>query len=164
MKQYSPAVRLMSFFCMALTVLASCKKVNVATELGSDLIPAVDNVTTFDTVLEVQAFNFLMPVQLDSSRSASSDMQFLGAINTDLQFGKTAGTMFLQLKPEVYSKPFAFTDAASIVALDSVVLVLGYSSIYGDSLAPQQVQVFLPYNPESDLTDYLQLYSDLAGK
>jgi starch synthase len=22
----------------------------------------------------------------------------------------------------------------------------------------------LPYNPESDLTDYLQLYSDLAGK
>ena len=44
---------------------------------------------------------------------------------------------------------------------------------FGDeSVDPQLVEEFskvkgkktLPYNPESDLTDYLQLYTDLAGK
>lgn len=142
MKQHSLAVRLMSVFCIALLGLASCKKVNLATELGGDLIPAVDNITTFDTILSVQAFNYQMPVQLDSSRSAYTDIQFLGAITNDPQFGKSAGTMFLQLKPAVLKNPFAFTDKANIVALDSVVLVLSYRSIYGDSLQPQQAQVF----------------------
>lgn len=31
----------------------SCTKINEATELGDDLIPAVDNVNTFDTTLTV---------------------------------------------------------------------------------------------------------------
>jgi hypothetical protein len=141
-KQYSLSVRIIFVFCIIVSILASCKKVNEATELGGDLIPAVDNITTFDTILEVQSFNYLMPMQLDSSRSAASDIQYLGAISNDPQFGKSSGTMFLQLKPSVYRKPFAFADPASIVALDSVVLVLGYRTIYGDSLLPQQAQVF----------------------
>lgn len=113
----------------------------MATELGSDLIPAVDNVTTFDTTLEVQAFNYPFTTQ-DSSLSLSSSIQFLGSINNDPLFGTSTAAMFLQLKPGSFPTPFSFTSRDSLIALDSAVLVLGYRSLYGDSTRPQQVQVF----------------------
>jgi hypothetical protein len=42
----------------SVTVLFSaCRKINEATELGGGLIPPVDNITTFDTSITIQAFN-----------------------------------------------------------------------------------------------------------
>lgn len=131
----------MSLFSVALVVLASCQKVNVATELGGDLIPAVDNVTTFDTILSVQSFNFPFTTE-DSSRSTGSNLQWLGRIASDPLFGTTQANMFFQLQPTTAKLPFAFTKADSLIGLDSVVLVLSYQGAYGDTNQAQQVQVF----------------------
>jgi len=85
-KQKSLALAAVVLFLSSLHFL-SCKKINEATELGGDLIPAVDNVTTFDTTLTVEAYNFLFTDQDDTTTSSVS--QFLGNINNDPLFCKT---------------------------------------------------------------------------
>lgn len=131
-------------FFSVLIFFSSCKKINEATELGDDLIPAVDNVTTFDTTLEVQAFNELFTTATDSTRTISTDEHFVGYINSDPLFGKTTANLFLQLKPDFslghFSFPFKSID--SLIALDSIVLVLSYHDTYGDSTTPQRFRVF----------------------
>ena len=117
----------------------SCKKINEATELGGDLIPSIDNVHTFDTTLTVEAFNFLFTEQDDTT--SSSVLQYLGNINNDPLFGESEGIMYFDLLPPVIRKPFPFVKD-SLVGLDSIVLVLGYNNLYGDSLQAQQVEDF----------------------
>lgn len=134
-------VRSLSVCLLSIVLLISCRKVNEATELGGDLIPAVDNVNTFDTTLEILSYNFPFTTE-DSSRSSSSELQFVGKINNDLLFGRTTATLFLQLKPERLLRPFAFTSRDSLIGLDSAVMVLSYRTVYGDSTANQQLQVF----------------------
>lgn len=115
---------------------------NEATDLGSSLIPPIDNLTTFDTTLSVEAYNGLFTADEDSMAvTDESVLQFLGNINNDPLFGKTEASMYFELRPGYfkYSFPFAKND---LIALDSVVLVLGYSGIYGDSILPQQVGVY----------------------
>ena len=128
------------FFLFSASIFTSCKKINEATVLGGNLIPAVDNVTTFDTTIQVEAFNELFSDLQDSTRSTGSDQQFLGSINDPL-FGKTEGSIFFQLKPGLYPYSFPFKKD-SLISLDSVVLVLGVNTFYGDSNAMQSVKVF----------------------
>jgi len=124
----------------------SCKKINEATELGGDLIPPVDNITTFDTTLTVQAFQDLFTLDgaggtlPDSIRSLSTDVQYLGLINNDPLFGKTDAQMFLQLKPTFYK--YTFLNRPDSLHLDSIVLVLDYVERYGDSTVPQTINVY----------------------
>lgn len=141
MKQQSLVLRSLSACLFGLLFLASCKKVNDATELGGDLIPPVDNINTFDTTLEVLSYN--QPFDTgDTARSEYRDQHFIGNISNDPLFGSSSGTLFLQLKPQVFIKPFQFTDKNKIVGIDSVVLVLGYQSVYGDSTLPLNIQVY----------------------
>jgi len=134
-----------SIITATLLLFSSCKKINEATELGGDLIPPVDNINTFDTVITVEAYNDLFTLggtdslKEDSTRSHYSDEQFLGQINGDLLFGKTDAQMFFELKPTAY--PFKFNNWPDSVTLDSVVLVLDYLETYGDSTASQTVTV-----------------------
>ncbi len=121
-------------------LLTACKKINEATELGAGLIPAVDNVTTFDTTLQVEAYNELFSILNDSVRLIFSDNHFLGVINTDPFFGKSTGSVFLELKPSVF--PFAFQNIPDSIKLDSVVLVLSYRGTYGDTNTLQKVNVY----------------------
>jgi hypothetical protein len=130
----------MVLFC-SINFLTSCKKINEATEIGGDLIPAVDNVNTFDTTISVETYNGLFTDLTDSTRSTISDQQFLGAINNNPLFGKTEASLFFELKPATYPYSFPFRKD-STRTLDSVVLVLGVSSMYGDTNAAQQVRVF----------------------
>jgi hypothetical protein len=124
---------------------SSCKKINEATELGGDLIPAVDNINTFDTSVTVEAYNDLFtlsnidPVKTDSIYSHYTDEQFLGVISTDPLFGKTDAQMFFELKPTTY--PFTFKNKPDSLFLDSVVLILDYVETYGDSSIAQTVDV-----------------------
>lgn len=141
MKQQSVVLRSLSVCLFGLLLLASCKKVNDATELGGDLIPPVDNVNTFDTTLEVFAYNQPFGTG-DTSRSIYNETHFIGNISNDPLFGTSSGTLFLQLKPQVFIKPFQFTDKNKIVGIDSVVLVLGYNSTYGDTMQPLNLQVY----------------------
>jgi hypothetical protein len=136
-KKYS-----LAFSFLALIVLAnfSCKKINEATELGGGLIPPVDNVNTFDTSLSVEAFNGIFTDAEDSTRSTGISEQFLGMINNDPLFGKSQGTVFIELKPSFYPYSFPFKKD-SLIQLDSIVMVLGYNSTYGDSTKAQQVAV-----------------------
>ena len=92
----------------SIILLVSCKKINESTSLGGDLIPPVDNINTFDTTLEVQAFNDTFTVLTDTLRYNSAFTNFLGQINTDPFFGKTDAKIFLELKPPSY--PYTFSN------------------------------------------------------
>ena len=108
--------------------------------MGSDLIPPVDNVTTFDTTLSVETINLLFSDSEDTT--SSGVLQFLGNINNDPLFGRTEGRMYFQVAPSTARRPFPFIDKSNLVGLDSVVLVLGYNNTYGDTMQAQQVAVY----------------------
>lgn len=121
----------------AVLLVTSCKKIDT-TEIGGDLIPAVDNITTFDTVLEVFTDNFLLN---DSSRVLRSDAHAFGVIDNDPEFGKTRAELFFSVTPPSYgTHPFPKKDSTLII--DSVVLALSYSSIFGDTNSIQKMDVF----------------------
>ncbi len=121
---------------------SSCKKLNDPTSLGGDLIPEVDNINTFDTTIDVQAFSNIFGIADDSTRSLASDEHFLGKITNDPVFGTTDAQLFLELKPAGY--PFAFRNigGADSLHIDSVVLALDYVETYGDSTIPQTINVY----------------------
>lgn len=121
-------------------VLFSCKKINEATELGGGLIPPIDNIHTFDTTLEVQAFNDTFTLATDSIRSVRTDEQFLGYISNDPLFGKTDARMYFQMKPAFFK--YTFLNKPDSLYIDSVVLVLSYVETYGDTTVPQTVNVY----------------------
>src|SRR5436190_21082832 len=118
----------------------ACKKINSSTDLGTGLIPGVDNISTFDTIINVQAFNDTFGILSDSTRFSYTDEAFLGRINSDPIFGKTDARLFLELKPSAYK--FSFANKADSLFLDSVVLVLDHHDSYGDTTVPQTVNVY----------------------
>ena len=123
---------LLSFLSVA--IIFSCTKINESTELGDDLIPAVDNVNTFDTTLELQAAFF--PFE-DSSKHLFGENMALGRI-TDPAFGNTTADLYFNLSSPTYgASPFRDT----ITAIDSVVLSLSYTTAYGDTTAAAQIGV-----------------------
>jgi hypothetical protein len=122
-------------------LLSSCKKINEATELGDDLIPPIDNITTFDTTLYVQVFNDSFTLATDSTLSDPSYTHYLGHINSDPFFGKTDAKIFLELKPRPEQYPYTFANKKDSLYLDSVVLVLDYVETYGDTMQPQNITV-----------------------
>ena len=132
-----------SLIAIAATVailFTACKKINESTTLGGDLIPPVDNITTFDTTLTVYAYNDTFGLANDSQYLNAGEEQFLGLINSDPIFGKTDARMFLELKPTLYGfYPFNRPDS---VKIDSIVLVLGYLETYGDTNTAQSVKVY----------------------
>ena len=90
----------------------SCKKIDT-TDIGNDLIPAVDNVNTFDTVLDVITDNFLLP---DSTRLRATELHALGFISGDPVFGRTTAGIYVDIRPRTFGiRPFAEID--SLVAL-----------------------------------------------
>lgn len=132
-----------SFVAIVTTVailFSACRKINDSTELGGGLIPPVDNITTFDTSISVQAFNDTFGLANDSQYLSRSEEHFLGVINNDPFFGKTDARMYFELKPALYSiYPFARPDS---VKIDSIVLELGYLETYGDTNTAQQLKVY----------------------
>ncbi|HEV7333550.1 MAG TPA: DUF4270 family protein [Flavisolibacter sp.] len=133
--------------------LYSCTKLNEPTELGDELLPVVDNVNTFDTLLDLQASYY--PFH-DSSRHLISDNMALGKIN-DPVFGTTTADMYFNLSSTVYTNsPFYNKD--SVLGIDSVFLTLAYAGSYGDttgaSLVNVEVSEILQGNEFNDTTLY----------
>ena len=127
------------------TVFFSCTKIDT-TNLGADLIPAVDNVHTFADTLNV--FGTQGVLTNDTTRIGISDLHVLGNISNDPIFGKTNADIYLQLKPSFF--PYFFGNAKDTIGqsfapagtgYDSVVLCLSYSGFYGDSSQPQHLRV-----------------------
>ena len=133
-----------------------CTKIDI-TEIGSDLIPAVDNVHTFDTILTVNAVQNLL--FNDSTRLGKGDNNILGSINNDPIFGKTKADIFLQLKPTFF--PYFFGNPSDTInpsldartGFDSVVLCLSFKGFYGDTVAQQKFSVYQLDNNTSNFKD-----------
>lgn len=114
-----------------------CTKIDT-TNIGSGLIPTVDNINTFDTLINVVANNF------DSIKNCSTvyptDDHALGTINNDPYFGTTKATIYTEVKPTTF--PFYLPGKPADRTLDSIVLVLSYKNTFGDSTLQQSVDVY----------------------
>lgn len=157
-----------SVFLFFFIALYSCTKIK-STDIGTDLLPIVDNVITFDTTLEVTTENGLvsdssLPFLL-SVYSGGTPNLVAGQISNDVQFGKTNASMYFQLMPSGF--PFNFEVADSLY-LDSVVLCMSWNGfVYGDT---NQLQKFNVYKLDSTLrsdtsykTNFTTSYSGLLG-
>jgi hypothetical protein len=164
-KKFSPAFvfLIVSFFL----ILFSCKRINEATELGGDLIPAVDNVNTFEVSLNAVTKNSVLTsfIKNDSGhRVYYTDQVALGDIN-DPEFGHVHANFCFNLSaPNYGSYPF-LPRRDSLPAIDSVVLSLRFTGAYGDTISNglQTVNVYeIPFTgPGSGLRgDSLYRYSD----
>lgn len=147
------------FFFAALLLLIgfiSCKKINEATDLGGDLIPAVDNVHTFEVALNAVTNNLLYN---DTTKVNYSDLVAAGDLN-DPEFGTTHADFQFNLTPlSLGTNPFGGRDTTNII--DSVVLSLQYDNSYGDTLSGiQTLHVYeIASNPDFKDT-VLYKYSD----
>ena len=128
---------------------SGCSKLET-TDIGSDLLPAVDNIHTFDTLLTINASQGIF--NLDSTLVSSTDDQILGKV-TDPLFGITQANVFVQLKPTFF--PFYYGNAKDTInsslapgtGFDSVVLCLSYKGFWGDSSVPLNLDVWdVPVN------------------
>jgi hypothetical protein len=122
-------------------LFTACRKINEATELGGGLIPPVDGINTFDTLISVQAFNDTFGLATDSQYLSKNEEYFLGRINSDPFFGQTDARIYLELKPPLYKWYFGNTRPDSLY-IDSVVLVMSYIETYGDTNTVQTVNVY----------------------
>jgi hypothetical protein len=123
--------------------MLGCNKLDT-TDIGGDLIPPVDNVKTFDTLLTVDVRQVLLP---DCTRVSNEDNLVLGHISlaNDPVFGKTTANIYVQYKPGFY--PFYLGAQKDTiqgypnVGIDSLVVCLSYKGAYGDTAQPQRFEV-----------------------
>jgi hypothetical protein len=143
-------------FLSSLILFSSCRRINEATELGNGLIPAVDNVNTFEVSLDAITNNSLLT---DSTKVQYTDLVALGDID-DPEFGRTHANVDFTIIPSSFgSYPFVKADSLNI---DSVVLSLSYKEAYGDTVN-NGIQTFHVYeiDPNAGFTDTtLYKYSD----
>jgi hypothetical protein len=119
-----PALLLTILIC----IFAACTKIE-STDIGAGLIPPVDNINTFDVSLDAITHNLL-----DTASRVTplrSDNLVLGHISNDPLFGKTTGIVNLQLHPTFYK--YFFNGLQATRQLDSIVLVLSYKGVWGDT-------------------------------
>jgi hypothetical protein len=126
---------LLAFFVISIT---ACKKINEATELGDGLIPAVDNITTFEQYLNVTSDNLLLN---DTTEVIFTDIHAIGHISADPEFGGIHADSYFDIGAPSYGI-YPFGNKDSILAIDSVVLSLNCRLYYGDSNSLQTVRVF----------------------
>lgn len=127
--------------CSAFLFIFSCTKLDTTT-LGSDLIPAVDNVNTFADTLDITSTQGIFD---DSFHIGRTENNVLGFVNDPI-FGQTEANIFLQPKPTFY--PYYFGAAGdTLVGVDSVVLTLKYVGSWGDTTQLQTLNVYRITDP-----------------
>ena len=133
-KRFLP-ITLLSYVCIVI-VNWGCTKLDTTT-LGSDLIPAVDNVNTFSETLDIITTQGIFN---DTFKIGRGENHALGLISNDPLFGSTDARIYFQPKPNFY--PYYLGNARdTIVAIDSIVLSLAYLGAWGDTSVPQQIKV-----------------------
>ncbi len=126
--------------------IGACNKIDTTT-LGGDLIPDVDNVKTFETILDVVSDNQLFD---DTTRMLYNSDHALGIIENDAEFGRTEAAIYSSFTPTAYkASPFSRKDS---VIIDSVVLSLAYTNVFGDSNSVQHIEV-KEISPSASFTD-----------
>lgn len=138
MKNSNSVLSFLAIIGSVAILFSACKKLNESTELGGGLIPPVDNITTFETYLDVITDNKLF---LDTTKVYFSDNLGIGHINNDPEFGSTHADAYFNISSVFY--PFhPFFNKDSVIAIDSVVLSLSYNAYYGDTTSSQTIRVF----------------------
>ena len=140
MEQQLKPYRTLAFYSALILALlfTGCRKINSATEIGNGVIPAIDNITTFETFLESETDNFLLT---DSTDVFFTDKIALGHITNDQSFGESHADGYFSIVPaNTMFYPFYRRD--SIVAVDSVILSLAYHGLYGDTNSTQTLRVY----------------------
>lgn len=133
-----------AFLCF-IFIYTSCTRIDT-TDIGNGLIPAVDNVTTFDTILDVQTDNIVFN---DSSKVYDNEDHALGTIANDPVFGKITAGFYLNMGPASFGvTPFGVLPDSITTPIDSVVLSFAFKGIYGDSMDIQRFHIY-----EIDSTD-----------
>ena len=133
--QYKTAVAgLLISFLFAM----GCTKIDT-TKLGAGLLPAVDNIYTFDTTINVIATNFDNLPSCDTLNRA--DLNALGIITDDPYFGKTKADIYVEFKPASFPVTVPAYDAGQLL-VDSAIMVLQYAYSYGDTNTIQKASVY----------------------
>jgi uncharacterized protein DUF4270 len=128
----------LSFFVLFITICSSCTRIDT-TDIGNDLIPVVDNVNTFDTTFDVITDNFLFA---DSSRVFDTEDHALGVIANDPVFGKLSAGIYFNVSPATFGAyPFIPKDSIKH-PIDSVVLSMAFTGIFGDSMSTQTFGIY----------------------
>jgi len=130
-KKQSALFLLLFFF-----FFSACTKI-VTTDIGSGLIPPIDGVNTKEMYLDVVSKNIKDTI----TRVGTADDHALGYV-TDPLFGQTTASINVELKPSSFPFSFPVSSAKDSLMADSVVLVLSYRGIWGDSLTPLSFRVF----------------------
>lgn len=132
-----------------------CSKLDT-TDIGTDLIPAVDNVNTFADTLDIITTQGFFNDSTDVSRTSD---HVLGSITNDPLFGQTTANIYMQLKPTFY--PYYYGGPLdTIVGFDSVVLCLNYKGFWGDSTQPINLDV-RTVNQNNGIWDSLYTSKDI---
>ncbi|HYK57137.1 MAG TPA: DUF4270 family protein, partial [Flavisolibacter sp.] len=156
MKKYTSVFSLAALFIIIGTV--SCKKINEATDLGGDLIPAVDNVNTFEVALNTVTNNLRFN---DTTKVLPNDYVAAGDLN-DPEFGQTHANFHFNIVPATLGVyPFVHKD--STLVMDSIVLSLAYQGGYGDTMSGLQTLRVYEIDPNAGFSaDSLYRYADPA--
>ncbi len=125
---------LLVVFALFLLLFSACTKI-ITTDIGSNLLPPSDGVTTKDTFITVYAKN-----AGDSAIFLNTgDDHVVGYLNDPL-LGQTAAQINVQLVPPYF--PFSFPVNKDSITADSVVLELHFDGVWGDSTLPLSLRVF----------------------
>lgn len=146
-------------FISIIVLISACTKIKT-TDIGSGLIPPVDGVLTKDTIIDVTAKN----AGIDSIRVLIDEDHVMGYMNDPL-FGKTTAKINFQVRPSFF--PYSFEVRKDSLHLDSVVLVLAYDGVYGDSTLPLSLRAYEIANDEEFRNDTVYLNTkdfELAGE
>ncbi len=125
----------------------SCKENTI---LPKNLVPAVDNINTFDSTFSLITHtlyqdSFLTGGLKSGLRLSSSNSFYTacGSIANDPSFGSTFASMHVEVLPAVPN--FTFKTATSNMTIDSVVLSIPYKTAFGDTNFSSIIQKFKVY-------------------
>lgn len=137
-KYRQPVGFLLAILTLVLLLSSACRRINEATDLGDDLIPAIDNITTFETFLDIETDNKRFN---DTTKVLFTDQLMVGHITSDPEFGGIHGNAYFNIVPAgEFVNPFINKD--SVIGIDSVVLSLAYQGYYGDTNSFETLSVY----------------------
>lgn len=140
------------------TLLYTSSGCNEATILGNELIPGKDFVNGEDTIITNIITHNIWKVDSAVFTGRGNYNKVLGSIANDPLFGRAHGFVYTQmsLPSTAYSWP------GTNPALDSVVLSLGVSGYYGDSMSTQTFRVYRMSEPNFKIDSNYRYYQSLG--
>ncbi len=125
----------------------SCKENTI---LPKNLVPAVDNINTFDSTISIITHtlyqdSFLTGGLKGGLRLSASTSYYTacGSISNDPSFGSTQASMHVEVLPSVPN--FTFKTATANMTIDSIVLAIPFKMAFGDTNFSSITQKFKVY-------------------